>query len=308
VTLFPAGQARPASSNVNFAAGTNVPNLATVGLGAGGALSIHNAFGATHVALDIVGWYDDGSLVGGLYNALVPSRILDTRSGVGAPRARISAGATVDVQVTGRGGVPTADVGAVVLNVTVDRPTSAGFLTVWPQGQVLPNASNLNFVEGLTVANSVTVPVNPVNGNVSIFNAFGTAEVIADVVGWYDADGLHGARFHSVAPTRVLDTRIDEPMRSGEVRDVGVGGAEVPGSATAIVGNVTVTDASAAAYLTVWPSGASNPSTSVLNWTRGRTVANHLIATRGANGFVSMSYSSGRAAVILDVVGYFAPA
>ncbi|HEV2068361.1 MAG TPA: S8 family serine peptidase, partial [Acidimicrobiales bacterium] len=52
---------------------------------------------------------------GGGYHALEPSRILDTRSGNGAPAAKVGPGARVDLQVTGRGGVPATGVTAVVM-------------------------------------------------------------------------------------------------------------------------------------------------------------------------------------------------
>ena len=39
------------------------------------------------------------------------------------------------------------------LNVTVTNPINAGFLTNYPDGRTVPNASNLNFGPGQTVAN-----------------------------------------------------------------------------------------------------------------------------------------------------------
>ena len=75
----------------------------------------------------------------GLFNPLVPARLLDTRTGTGAPAAKMSAGQTLDLQVTGQGGVPASGVSAVVLNVTATSPTTAGFLTVFPTGVARPN-------------------------------------------------------------------------------------------------------------------------------------------------------------------------
>ncbi|HEV2069726.1 MAG TPA: S8 family serine peptidase [Acidimicrobiales bacterium] len=122
--------------------------------------------------------------VNALYNPLVPSRILDTRSGNGAPKAKLGSGATMDLQVTGRGGVPSSGVNAVVMNVTVTEPSSGGHLTAWPTGSSLPLASNLNFVAGQTVPNLVVAKVGT-GGKVSLRNNFGEVHVVADVVGWY---------------------------------------------------------------------------------------------------------------------------
>src|SRR4051812_35669912 len=52
---------------------------------------------------------------GGLFGPLTPRRLLDTRSGVGAPVGRVAAGSTLALQVAGRGGVPSTGVAAVVL-------------------------------------------------------------------------------------------------------------------------------------------------------------------------------------------------
>ena len=59
------------------------------------------------------------------YVPLTPFRLLDTRSGIGAPAAPAAAGSTTEVQVAGRGGV-VATAKAVALNVTVTEPQSSG--------------------------------------------------------------------------------------------------------------------------------------------------------------------------------------
>lgn len=52
----------------------------------------------------------------------------------------------------------------------------------------------------------------------------------------------------------------------------GVGG--VPAGATGAILNVTVTDTTAAGLATVFPTGATQPVASNLNWPAGGTVAN----------------------------------
>jgi len=90
----------------------------------------------------------------------------------------------MNLQVTGRGGVPSTGVSAVVLNVAVTGPTAMSHLTVYPAGEAVPLASNLNFVAGQTVPNLVTAKLGA-NGQLSIYNVAGNTHVIADVVGWY---------------------------------------------------------------------------------------------------------------------------
>ena len=71
----------------------------------------------------------------------------------------VGPGATFNLTVAGRGGVPATGVGAVALNVTATNPTANSYFTVWPTGQPQPNASNLNFGAGQTIPNMVIVPL-----------------------------------------------------------------------------------------------------------------------------------------------------
>lgn len=133
---------------------------------------------------------------------VTPDRLLDTRSGIGAPAAKVEPGASIDLQITGRGGIPASGVTAVALNVTAAEPTATSYLTVWPTGDTRPNASYLNHVAGQTVPNLVIVKVGTA-GRVSLYNADGTAHLLADVSGWWGA----GAEFTPITPARLLDTR-----------------------------------------------------------------------------------------------------
>ncbi|MFL6079878.1 MAG: PKD domain-containing protein [Ornithinibacter sp.] len=138
----------------------------------------------------------------GGYVSVAPVRLLDTRTGVGAPAAKVAAQGTVSVQVTGRGGVPVSGVGAVVLNVTAVAPTRSGFVTVYGPGS-RPTVSNLNFVAGQTVPNLVVVPVSA-SGAVKLFNgSSGTTHLLADVAGYYRSDTAPApvTAFHSTAVT-----------------------------------------------------------------------------------------------------------
>jgi plastocyanin len=91
---------------------------------------------------------------------------------------------SLDLQVTGRGGVPATGVTAVALNVTAAFPTAESYLTAWPAGESRPTASNLNYRAGVIVPNLVVVKVPP-SGLVSLYNNAGQTDVVADVVGWF---------------------------------------------------------------------------------------------------------------------------
>ena len=117
---------------------------------------------------------------------LPPTRILDTRPAplnVGGYIGPMVAGEVHTFQVTGVAGVA-ANASAVVMNVTVDKPTGPSFLTVFPAGSTQPTASNLNFVANTTIPNLVVVKIGAA-GQVSVFNQSGKVHVIADVAGYY---------------------------------------------------------------------------------------------------------------------------
>ena len=185
VTAYPSGTGRPTASNLNFVPGQTRPNLVLVKVGTGGRVRLFNSSGTTHLVADATGYFRAQStmLGGGEMQALSPTRILDTRSGLGGS-SKVGGGQEAALRVTGIGGVPSLNVDSVVLNVTVTEPTASGFVTVYPSGTSRPNASSLNFVAGQTVPNLVVAKVGS-NGVVNLFNSAGSTHLVADVVGWY---------------------------------------------------------------------------------------------------------------------------
>src|SRR5262249_28160271 len=87
----------------------------------------------------------------------------------------------------------------------------------------------------------------------------------------------------------------------------GAGGVPASG-VSGVVLNVTVTDTTAASFLTVWPAGSSRPLASNLNWVAGQTIPNLVMAKLGVNDSISIFNNRGGAAVVADVVGYCGPA
>ncbi len=68
---------------------------------------------------------------------------------------------------------------------------------------------------------------------------------------------------------------------------------------------MTITGASAASFLTVYPSGAAQPPASDLNWIPGQTVPNLVIVKLGPDGKVNVFNSAGNVDVVIDVVGWY---
>jgi len=303
LTVWPAGTPLPGVSNLNWVAGETVPNLVEVALGAGGQVSLFNLAGMTDVVVDVEGYVGDSTNSSGpegMFNGLVPSRLLDTRNGIGA----LGSGQTLTLQVTGRGGLPPAGVSAVVLNVTVTNTTGDSFLTVYPTGGSLPLASNLNWVAGQTVPNRVIVKVGA-GGQVSLFNHLGNADVVVDVNGWFTdpSSTAGGSGFVATIPGRFYDERKDPngPLPSGFFLRLGVSD---PRTITGLVLNVTATDTTASSFLTVWPDGTPRPLASDLNWVAGETVPN-LTVVELHNSAFDVFNLAGLVDVVIDADGFY---
>ncbi len=310
LTLFPTGSPKPLASTLNFAGGKTIPNLAVVGLGTDGKVAVFNNAGSTHVVIDVAGWYSGTSAgTDGRYQPLdSPARLLDTRTGGGS---RVGPAGTVDVQVSGAGGVPAGGVAAAVVNIAVTGTTAGSYLTAYPKGEPRPLAANLNWVSGETVSNRAIVKVGT-DGKVTLYNAGGLTHVIVDVVGWFTDASVAGTTgmFISLPPTRVLDTRngtggIIGPRLAGSTVDVQVAGqGGVPASGvSAVVLNAIDVGATGVGWLTVFPAGTARPLVADLNYASGETRANLVVAKLGTDGKVSL-FTSATSHVVFDVAGY----
>src|ERR1035437_7826541 len=250
----------------------------------------------------------------GGFTSVAPFRLLDTRSGLGAPKGAVAPGGTVVLQVAGQGGVPLTGVSAVVLTLTVAEPTSSGFVTVFGDGATRPTASNLNFVKDQVVPNLVVAPVGA-DGQVDLFNGSpGTAHLVADVSGYFlSGTPMVAGALGSLAPFRLLDTRTGLGAPTGAVAPggtvvlqvAGQGGVPLTG-VSAVVLNVTATEPTSSGYVSVYGDGTTRPTASNLNYVAGQVVPNLVIAPVGAGGKVDLyNGSGGTIQLIGDVAGYF---
>lgn len=248
---------------------------------------------------------------GNTYFPLVPQRILDTVT----TNKPLGASSYLNLPVANTAQVP-SDATAVVINVTVTNPTAASYLTVYPAGASRPLASNLNWSSDETIANLVTVGVGS-NYEISLYNANGKVDVIVDLQGYYAPRDMGGGYYVPLTPTRISDTRpssgypnAGETLGAGSTLNIqvaGVGGVPTMGAMAAVL-NVTVTNGSAASYLTAYPAGATEPGTSTLNWGVNETIANRVLVPLGGNGQITVYNHAGTVNVITDVSGYFTKA
>ena len=163
----------------------------------------------------------------------------------------------------------------------------------------------------MTIANTVTVKVGT-GGRIRAYSPSGNVDVIMDVVGYFKTGD--GDEFHAMSPVRIQDSRpsgpevgpYSTPWGAGTDRTVTVAGANgVQSNAKAVMLNTTVTNTSAASFLTVYPNGTSRPLASSLNWIAGWTIPNAVTAKVGTNNQIKAYNPTGSVDVIMDVNGWY---
>ncbi len=314
LTVYPCGQPRPETSNLNFGLGATVANSVLAKVGTDGTVCLYTSV-TTDVIVDASGYYADTSTFVSLPN---PARILETRL-TAAPTidadptfsniGRRSPGQTTVVKVTRRATVPETATGAV-LNVTAiggDGPD--GFLTVYPCLVERPNASNVNFAPGQTIANLVISKFD-VNGDVCIYNAVGV-DLAVDVAGYFTTATAYSPL---ARPERYLDTRPGtSTFDSGDLPGAPVaadsaycltvaGRGQLSPTASAVQLNVTVVQPAAGGFITVYPKGVARPNASNLNYAAGQIIAGSVAATVGQDRQICL-YTERAVDLIVDVAG-----
>jgi serine protease inhibitor ecotin len=312
--LGPHPLANPPSSTLNFTAADNRANGVTVALGNTGMLSatLGGPAGITsHFVFDVTGYFvpDDS---GDTFVPLTPARLLDSRINQGVAGAFLR-NVPQTFQVTGLGGVPSTAT-AVTGNLTATAMTAPGFAYLGPDPLANPPTSTLNFPAGDDRANGVTVALRDDGTLSATFGgpAGSSTHLVFDVTGYFISDDS-GAKFVSLTPARLLDSRFGNGLSGLFIRNVprsfqvtGRGG--VPVTATAVTGNLTTTGSNKAGWAYLGPDPLSNPPSSTLNWPAGDNRANGVTVDLGNTGMLSATLG-GPAGItshfVFDVTGYF---
>ena len=318
LTVYQAGSTRPATTNIGFSAGQTTANTVVARLGSGGKITLYNnSSGSVQLAGDLNGYYLVGApTVPGMFGSLTPTRLLDTSTGVGAPKAAVKAHSSVTVTLAGRGGIPSvaAGLGTVLFNLNAVSPTATGSLVAYPTGKAMPSMMTVAFQAGRPSVNTTAVHVST-TGQVTIYNnSAGTVQIKLDTLGWYMSGPTPttAGAFVKTAVARLADTRTGVGVPAGAVRAHGTitfqvtGRLEVPlRGVTAVWINVNAISPAASGYLTAWPAGAVQPPAQQSNFTAGQTSASYVISRVSSSGQVSIyNGSSSTVQIAADIIAY----
>ncbi|MET3807817.1 hypothetical protein ABIB25_004844 [Nakamurella sp. UYEF19] len=118
--------------------------------------------------------------------------------------------------------------------------------------------------------------------------------------------------FRSVTPARVLDTRSNlgamGPVAPTSAINLNVlGKVGIPaGGVSAVVLNLTVTEATNGGNITAYPAGTTRPDASNVNFVVGQIIPNQVVVKVGSKGEVSLyNNSGGTVQLVADVAGYY---
>ena len=301
------------STIVNFTANAGMTNTAILPVSGAGRVTFTNVgTGPIDLAADVTGYYAAGTATtAGTLESVTPTRLLDDRVGIGAPRARIGAGRSVTVTFSGRGPIPASGVGSVVATVTVIAPTAAGFLTVEPAGSPA-RATIVNFVAGHGITDTAVLPLGTAGQVTFTNNGPATIDLAADVTGYFRAGTPAAAgAFVSASPVRLLDSRdgIGSPAAritpGGSVTIVLAGHSPVPNTgAAAVIAAVTVVSPTNTGFLTASALGSIGRAT-IVNFQKDHGTTGTSILPLGTDGSITITNNGGATIdLVADIFGY----
>jgi hypothetical protein len=208
------------------------------------------------VIVDVVGWFtgpssDDSST--GLFVPTAPTRLVDSRSN----QPRLWPNGTREL-------ASPVDAAAIATNVTLDRTDDSGFVTAYPAGTLLPQASTVNaFGLNDTVANFAITPIST-RGS-AYFSDRGT-DLIVDLTGYFTGEPM--------AATLPVPPNVQPPSRALLVGDSTLAGVRWYGTTEALLGFPYVLTAESCRRL----------ATASCRGREGYTPTNAVTAIRNASG------------------------
>ena len=314
VSLGASDAGTPSGTALIYNSGDSVSNTALVAVGADGKVNVVSN-NAVDLVVDLQGYFTTSTTTAGSgFVALPGTRIVDTRSGLGATKAKISNGGSVTVDVlAGGAGVPNTAT-ALFANITVTGQAGTGYLHAYPAGSA-SNGPSLNF-DTDTTALGTMIRLNTAGKFTLTVNSGGPLNVIVDVEGYFD--GSNTATLFTPINTRVFDSRISphvalaaNSVTTIKVADIDGIPAITNGVSTVVLNLQTVnTTTSTGGNLRVWPTGQSEPATSNLNYTTGTLFRSSLVivAPGADNSVLIRNNSTGPVHLVIDAEGWCASA
>ena len=202
----------------------------------------------------------------------------------------VEAGQLVNLVATGRGQPPLSYTWKLT-SVSAPEIDVLGAGTWWNTAGVAPGTYNVS----LHLQNSAGGVDSPTT----------TVMIVAETA----------KSFYTVAPCRLLDTRLSSPLISGSPLTFAVAGISafacgIPATAKAISVNVTVVNPTGAGFVTLYPGNYFAPTASTINFGPGQTRTNNAILPLSSDGSGTLAAQpsvtgKGNLQLVVDANGYF---
>jgi Concanavalin A-like lectin/glucanases superfamily len=160
-----------------------------IGSNAGEITLTNDGSTATDVLGDVEGYFTTDD-TGQLYHTVNPTRLVDTRYGIGGTTGALASDGIYKLNDTGQtdaGQVTTTPDPTFALQLTATAPSDSGELTAYPD-PTQPATSNLNYATGQTIANLALVQPGTDN-TIDFYNGnAGTTQLVIDSSGYFATD------------------------------------------------------------------------------------------------------------------------
>jgi len=239
------------------------------------------------------------------FESVGPLRLADTRQALCGCERVDATTVRIDIAHAASSSAAASDtIVAAAVTVTATNTSTDGFVTAYPSGTPRPATSTLNARTGVDTSNSAIVPVGS-DGRIDVF-AQSPTDLVVDLTGVFvGALSARAGRFESLAPVRVIDTRLTSADGLSPFTTIIVPlPAGVAPDASALAVNVTTVGERSAGFVRGFAAGTAEPLTSFVNPDgTGRPKAAAVILPASAQGISLMTSAGGN--VVVDVVGWF---
>ena len=286
VSMYQSGISDPRKAVVSFPAsvassGSGIVMVTPQSLANSGTIAFsNNGNSTTRLAAFVEGYFTDGSQsdgfgAGSSYEGTVQTNLVDTRTGIGAPLAKIPAGGSITFSVIpspNLNNTTLSDVAAADLEIGALNETNTGLVKV-SGAYSQPTVRNLSYTTGVKVrVGDLAVP--DANGNVTITNIGpGSTDVQVILRGYFirPTSAIAGASYVGLDPATVCDTRVGcaysgvnyatvAANSSITIQETGIAGIPTT-DVYAVANEINALNPTASGYLTVDPAGTTLPTT-----------------------------------------------
>lgn len=318
VQVRPTGAAAPGTTSLYYTSDLvgSQTNTTIVKLAADGTFQVRTDT-SINLLMDVEGYFTAGDTAAGGFVPLSPAtRVVDTRSGLGLPQARLSSGSTTTIDIASLApDVPTNASAAFINFEIVNRASQAGHIVPFAAGTPR-TAAGLSFPGMVTTSASATVALGTgANaGKIDVYLAGGPVDLLVNVIGFYTPVAEIGGEYSYSTFTPGTGRLLNGYQLPGNSTvEVAVankfGMPDRAWGLDAVALNIQVRHRGTAngGHIGMWPDDEQNPGTTVLNYQPGTARSNFATVAVGSLGSITLANGgSETVTVYLDLQGWYA--